>query len=774
MVPYITGKSNKILAFIGLRASLFLVLLMIPVLLVNAQETTQRKKIPVAFLDKFVNETKFKKAEKLFDDLAYTEAKILYEELYASSYNADKVVRRLADCYRLTGDTEKAERMYSQVVKTDSVSVNDFFNYAQVLRSNGKYDESVEWMKKFNVMNSGDSRGISYAQSDNFIKEILARPEICTLKLFTEINSPYSDFGAFLFNRKIVFASGRNTGMTFEDKYAWDNKPFLDLFYAVKTDTGGYLIFPYSKKINSRYHEGPACLTDDGLTMYFTRNNFANGHRKNSSKGINNLRIFKCTFSGEEISTPTDLPFNSDEYSVGHPSLDEKNQRLYFASDMPGGMGGSDIYYVTVNNDGTYGNPVNLGNKVNTEGNELFPFWHPAGVLFFSSNGQVGLGGLDIFMAEPDASGTFTRVENMGVPINSRQDDFSFFLDKEQKNGFISSNRPGGQGDDDIWSFSLNKPVYLRIPVRVIVNDKETDKTVPGSVVRITDGEGKIYAQGITGQDGVISFMAEPDKEYKVAVQAEKYLPNTDPISTMSITDSKEISSVIKIEKDPGFMIKCLITDRNTLLPLKGAEILIIDKKNNSQVADFKTGDDGLFSKPLTGSRLNDELYYEIKLKCEGYLDKSFAYYKKLTAPGEILLNEELDLKMDKIEVGTDLAKIIDIKPIYFDLGKSDIRPDAAVELDKIVQVMNDNPNMIIELRSHTDSRGDDASNLRLSDKRAKASAQYIISKGIDPSRINGKGYGETMLLNKCGNGIKCTEEEHQQNRRTEFIIVKM
>ncbi len=723
---------------------------------------------------KILNESKLRKAELLYDHFAYTEAIGLYEVLYAANFDKALATKRLAECYRHTEATDKAEIMYAAIVASDTAKAEDIYNYAQMLRSNGKYEQSVQWMEKFHYMSGIDSRGIMYSQSKDFIKTISTAPENCKLKLAAELNSVYSDFGAFSQNNKIVFVSARDVEMTIQNKYAWDEKPFLNIYSTTKTDSGLTPIVAYGKKINSKFHDGPACFAKDGVTMYFTRNNFLNGRKTNSSKGINNLKILKCTILGAKITELVDLPFNSSEYSVGHPSIDEINHRLFFASDMPGGRGGTDIYYVEMNSDGSYGTPVNIGSPVNTEGDELFPFYHESGILFFSSNGQVGLGGLDIFVAEPDENGEFKKVANLGIPLNSKSDDFSFFLDQQQKFGFIASNRPNGMGDDDIYSFQLFRPVYFRIPVKVIARDKETNDGIAGSTIKVLDQDGKIYFEGVTASDGSVFFVSEPDKDFKIMAVADQYLDNSLSFSTRNMNEAKEVSLVVSLEKNPGFTLVCLITDRSTGKPLSNVQIIINDKKTNFQLIDYTTGEEGGFKKPLPESRMNDELYYEVKIKCEGYLDKSLAYYKKLTNPGEILLHEELDLKMDKIEVGTDLAKIIDIKPIYFDLGKSNIRPDAAVELDKIVQVMKDNQNMVIELRSHTDSRGDDASNMKLSDKRAKSSAQYIISKGIESTRIYGKGYGESMLLNSCGNGVKCTEEEHQINRRTEFIIIKM
>lgn len=723
---------------------------------------------------KFLNESKLKKAESLFQNFAYSEAIVIYNELYAANYMQNTVVDRLAECYRHTGATIEAEKMYAQLVAIDTVSAEDVYNYAQMLRSNGKYEESVKWMEKFHSMAGDDSRGKMYAQSEDFIKAILDKPENCKLELVAELNTEYSDFGAFKLNNEIVFASARNPEMTIQNKYAWDGKPFLDIYYTIKSDTGYAPIKAFGKKINSKFHEGPACIAKDGVTMYFTRNNYYNGKRTNSSKGVNNLKLLKCTIQGEEISDIVDLPFNSNEYSVGHPTLDENKRRLFFASDMPGGKGGTDIYYVDMNQDGSYGTPINLGSTVNTEGNEMFPFYHESGILFFSSDGQVGLGGLDIFAAEPDDDGQYKKVNNMGVPLNSKRDDFSFYLDQQQKFGYIASNRPNGIGDDDIYSFELFRPVYFRIPVKIIAQDKETGIGIAGSLIKVVDETGNLYSKAIASADGSNTFLTEPDKDFKILVTADKYLDNNLSFSTKKINDAKEIVEIVPLEKNPGFQLVCFITDRKTGVALANVRIGIKDIKTGLLVIDYTTGEEGGFRKPLTECKINDELYYEVTIKCEGYLEKSLAYYKKLTLPGEILLHEELDLKMDKIELGTDLAKIIDIKPIYFDLGKFNIRPDAATELDKIVQVMKDNPNMVIELRSHTDSRGDDASNMKLSDKRAKSSAQYVISKGIEASRINGKGYGESMLLNKCGNGVKCTEEEHQINRRTEFIIIKM
>jgi outer membrane protein OmpA-like peptidoglycan-associated protein len=439
---------------------------------------------------------------------------------------------------------------------------------------------------------------------------------------------------------------------------------------------------------------------------------------------------------------------------------------------MPGGFGGTDIYRITRDNAGMWGAPENLGNIINTEGNEMFPFIHEDGLFFFASDGHPGLGGLDVFVTQL-SNGKFAPTQNLGMPINSSHDDFSFIMNRQKTSGYFSSNRGGGKGNDDIYSYHILKPFLFGKQIKGTAKDKDGN-VLANTRIELLDENNQPKFVVITKEDGSYVFDVEESKTYYLTGTKEKYF---DGKNTVNTNDNNNILIVdLILEKDPGFSLMAKITDYKTGASLDNVKIKITDENGNK--TEFVTPADGIYLSPITGKKLNDNLFYKIELSKQGYVSKTLEFRKKLEKPGIVDLTESLDLSLGKIELGTDVGKLVSINPIYFDVNKSNIRPDAAIELDKIVKIMNEYPVMVLELGSHTDCRSPKAYNLSLSDKRAKASAAYIVSKGIKKDRIYGKGYGESKLKNKCAcegpQPSPCTEEEHQQNRRTEFIIVKL
>jgi outer membrane protein OmpA-like peptidoglycan-associated protein/tetratricopeptide (TPR) repeat protein len=726
-----------------------------------AQEKVNESGKPLAF----INKLKLEKARLLYDHLAYSHAVSLYEELAVSDYKTKEVFPRLGDCYQNLSNTEKAEIWYSKAVKLDSIEPIYYYKYAQVLRSNGKYEESEIWLKRFSELNKTDSRVKNLTDDKNLVEKLNTQKSFYKVKELKNLNSKFADFGAVQLGNKIVFTSGRTENLLVGTYYAWNNNPFLDL-YVYDSSALKDNIKQYSKSINTKFHEGPVCFANDNKTLYFTRDNYYKGKRSYNKKGTTCLMIFKADLVNGIWGNITPLPFNNKEYSVGHPAVSPDGKRLYFASDMPGSVGGSDIYYVDILGDNQYGIPVNLGTTVNTEGNEMFPFVTISG-LFYSSDGITGLGGLDIFFSHQAANGTWAKPINLGAPINSQKDDFSFFQNSDNRSGFFASNRPGGTGDDDIYAFTLNQLVLKG----TVLDTTDKKQPLEKAEVFLLNSLGEVIDKSETDKNGDYTFDVAFDNTYKVKAGKAGYIENSKSVSTMGAAGG-EILQNINIGKDKPFMLLGTISDKKTGLKLKDVELTVIDTLKKALILDVKTTEDGAFSTKLEKVQMKSHLVYQIILRKAGYLAKTLVLDHYISNY-ETNVNEFLEISMDKIAVGADIGKLLNINPIYFDLGKWDIRADAAAELDKIVQAMKDNPTVVIELGSHTDSRGSGQSNLELSDKRAKASAGYIISMGIDSNRIYGKGYGETRLINRCKDGVKCTEQEHAQNRRTEFKVVK-
>ena len=494
-----------------------------------------------------------------------------------------------------------------------------------------------------------------------------------------EVNTKYSDFGVSYYQGDAIFASSRPTDNA--SKNNWTNgQPYLDLYRGAITPEGEIVDPQDFKGLDTKYHESNAVFTKDGKTVYFTRNNYYNKQYGKDSLGWNNLKLFRADVDAEgQWINEMPLPFNNDNYSVGHPALSPDEKTLYFTSDMPGSMGQTDIFKCSVGADGSYGAPMNLGSQVNTYGREMFPYVSESGKLYFSSDGRGGNGGLDVYVVP--ANNTSVIPLNLGSPINSAQDDFSFIINEQTKNGYFSSNRIGGKGDDDIYYFDeLNAPdMKCAQVITGVARDKDSGALLPNTLVTLYKGTQKEESV-LTGADGSYRFdKADCETSYKVEATRAYY-----------------------------------------------------------------KGDEKSFT---TSDQADLELQMDLALTPD----------KDALAKGQ---------ELDRCQYALD-----NINTIYFDLDKYAIRPDAAIELEKIVKVMNKCTDITIEARSHTDSRASDQYNQTLSQNRAQSTVDYIVSRGIDKSRITAKGYGETELVNKCSNGVKCSEAEHQVNRRTEFVI---
>jgi outer membrane protein OmpA-like peptidoglycan-associated protein len=731
--------------------TLFLVLLIVP-----------------AFL--FAQNGLRKRADKSFDRLAYVKAAGLYQRLVSKKAN-DRDYERLGDCYRLMGQAGRSETWYGKVAMGATPTPTSLLHYAEALRANGKYAESESWMSKYFAVRGDDKRAQLYVSNAQYFETLKAQQPYFSL-VNLDVNTPQSDFGTAFYNGNVIFASSRMVKVSVKNVHTWNEMPFLNL-YVANRDAQGNLskVISLNEKLNTRYHEGPACFSTDGKVLYFTRNNYFKKKFRKDSKGINNLKIFRATNSNGTWQEEN-LSINSDEFSVGHPALSPDGKYLYFVSDMPGGKGTTDIYRVQINADASLGTPENLGDGINTEGREMFPFLDTEGNLFFSSEGQVGLGGLDVFYAANDRKNGFGKVTNVGLPVNSSSDDFALVLDATGHSGYFSSNREGGKGDDDIYALTLVRPFKTTYLVKGIAKDKASGAPLASTNVMLNDDDGNIVGSVLTDETGAYQFEIDPGKHYQLDGMKDKYFLGTADFNLAQNADVTEIVKDVILEKDPGLSLLVSIADKATNKSLQNVKIKITD--NFTGKIDSTLSPDGNFRLPIAGKTIGGRLSYNISIEKQGYLTRSVTYNAPIEKEGEVKVEE----KLDPISVGLDLAKIIDIKPIYFDLGKSVIRPDAAIELDKIVKVMNENPAMIVELGSHTDCRGSAASNMSLSDRRAKASAEYIKKRITNPERIYGKGFGESILTNdcKCEGAVKstCPEDVHQKNRRTEFKIIKM
>lgn len=706
------------------------------------------------------------KANKYYGLQAYAEAIPFYEKAIRNDSNNKFILSNLGDCYRNTNNTKGQIMCYNRLVRTGKAEPIHKFYLGQALMQSGEYERAKPILEDF----TADARGKMMAKGLVDVKRFSKNED--AYKITKEgFNSDDNDFSAVNYrDNNIVFASSRRKTKWINKEHGWTNNQYLNLFVTRKNPTGAYIPPQlFMKDLQSKFNDGPVCFSKDYTMVYFTRNG-SKGKTAKSKDGTYKLRLLEAKINANGFEKITEFPYNNAEYNCAHPSISADGNTLYFASDMQGTMGGMDIWMSKKGADGKWGKPENLGDKVNTPGNEIFPFITENNILYFSSNGHEGIGGLDIYETKIKEDKA-TRVYNMGTPVNSKYDDFAYNLSTDGKNGYLSSNRDKGGLNDDVYSVSVLREVKRGKGVKIITKDKANGEPLANTAIEI-NGE-----KFTTNEKGEYETVIEEDTKYVLAASRDKYTNLKDSITTLSSPED-DFTKELLMAKIPNFSLLAFVTDAKTNKAIEGVKVTIKDLYANKPFDTYTTPTNGEYKKPLEGKKIGDKLIYEVKLEKEGYLSKMVNFTYDLTKEGEVLMNNTISLTLGKVEVGMDLAKMIDIKPIYFDLGKANIRKDAAMELDKVVAVMKQYPTMVIELGSHTDCRSSAASNLKLSDKRAKASAAYIVSKGVEKARIYGKGYGESKLLNGCAcEGAvkpKCSEEEHQKNRRTEFIIVKV
>lgn len=697
-----------------------------------------------------------RKGDKTYEAMAYQNA-ITYYEKYLSKKSSNDVKIKLANSYRLTNNLTVAEKLYSEVVTFPESKPIDMFYYGKILMSGGKYKDAVNWFEKYLTVEKDDFVAecmLSSCKSiDKFKQDTLAYA-IVKAKM-PDVNSA---FGQVKYGDGIVFSADK-TIKNSANESGWTGRSYLDLYYS-KKDTSGNWVNPQALKgeINGAFHEGPATFNKTQNVVYFTRSNYSKKHKlKKSSMNENNLKIFRAELINDKWTDLEMLPFNSDEYSCGHPALSADGKVLYFISDMPGGLGGTDIYRVTVDSS-QYSTPINLGPQVNTPGNEMFPFVHPDGTLYFSSDSRDNMGGLDVFETTCSRTTCLTS-ENMNYPINTTKDDFAITFNDDKKSGFLSSNR---DSLDAIYEVKKMEPTFT-LQGRVYL--KENKDPVADAIIELLNTETNTKEILKTSGKGDYIIKLKPGSKYRVTSAKEGFINETAAINILTAGKKKTemFTADFMLDEVPTAMLSGKIFLKGTNELIDGATVELVNTETKKKEI-LTSGVDGK---------------YKIKLEYKKkYLVKSFKEgYFTITTPISISAisakkNETFtaDFMLDKIE----MEKAFVLDNIYYDLGKWNIKPNAAKELDRFVTFLNQNPKINVEVSSHTDSRAKDQFNLTLSQKRAKSVVDYLISKGIDPKRMESKGYGETKLLNTCGNGVKCTEEQHQQNRRTEFKVLKI
>lgn len=713
-----------------------------------------------------------KKADQLYNELSYIQAADYYKSLVKTDSPTEINMRRLAECYFKIYDFEKAEQAYKNLNTkfASTITENDLINYLQCLKYNQKYTEVQLVLKQIEQKRKDNIILKHHTNNQNYVKDLKEDSAAYKVTNVETLNTENSEFSPVFFNKNqaVLFASNRRNTSGRNKTFSWDDSYFIDVYTSEKKDSLKFTsTTTMAKTVSSLYHDGPASLSADEKTVYLTKSNIITKKVKGALVNVVNLKLYILTKDKDgKLSEPVSFPYNSDDYSLGHATVTKDGSRMYFVSDMPGGLGQTDLY-LSENVNGQWQKPENLGQAINTEGREMFPYVHEDGTLFFSTDGRAGLGGLDLYFTVP-AMDAYFEPQSLGYPMNSNYDDFGFALNEDLKTGYFSSNRAGGKGKDDIYFFRAKEPL-MGVTLSGIVFDESNKEKINNAWVYLLDKNKLVIDSAKVNDKAEFSFVInDPSKEYFVGAKERiKYYDRLIPLGKLQTGDNKKDIGLF-----PKYKLIDQITDAKTKAPVEGVKTTLIDKATN-QPKTYITDATGTFTDIIKGKKTGDKLQFSIKYEKEGYITVEKNYDITLD------VNTVIDLKetMQKLEIGADIAKVIQVNPIYFDLGKSNIRKDAATELDKIVKVMQENPTMTIELGSHTDCRSTKAYNMSLSDKRAKASAAYIVSKGIAKNRIVGKGYGESKLINgcECEGTVKstCSEEEHQANRRTEFLITK-
>tara|TARA_R110002051_G_scaffold70772_1_gene127536 strand:- start:95793 stop:97745 length:1953 start_codon:yes stop_codon:yes gene_type:complete len=494
---------------------------------------------------------KAKNAREDFKNYAYAEAIESYENLVKEGYTSEEIYKNLGDAYYQKADYNAAAHWYEQLFALPNSTIDSeyYYKYAQTLKSNGNYTASDMWMQKYSDANRTDIRATKFTQNKNYLEKIKANSSRYDIDNLS-INSKAADFAPSFFGEQLIFSTARDTGRIVRSLHKWNNKPFTNLYSATPDASGTFATAEkLSKKLNKRTHESSTVFTKDGTTVYFTRNNSKNGRFARDKTGLSRLKIYRAYLKNNEWEDIVELPFNSDDYSVAHPSLSADEKKLYFASDMPGTYGQSDIFVVDINEDGSFGVPKNLGNVINTESRETFPFVTNENVLYFASDGHPGLGGLDIFATKIDDLKALYIV-NVGEPVNSLQDDFSFIIDEASRKGFFTSSRDGGIGSDDIYSFTENEKIVLRCNPKVegTVKDNETGEPIVGAKITMHNSKGEAIANTVSEKDGLFYMQSScVDGDFILKASTPEYENGE---NKLVILNSKDVNGIeIKLSK---------------------------------------------------------------------------------------------------------------------------------------------------------------------------------------------------------------------------------
>ncbi len=709
---------------------------------------------------------KLKKADRFFEARKHKEAIELYQEVLAKNDLPDVKVK-LADAYRKILDYANAEHWYSQAVASPDVNPLAFYYYARILQYNNKCNEAEQWYQQYLRLRPYDARKKQLQRACAYADELMKKNTNVYSIHLGEFNSPSSDFGPAFYKNGLVFASVGNHGY-FDLQFVEIKKQQQAIEYGQRQR--------FSDKLRSQYHDAMVTFNADFTEVFLTRS------RKNELtelKEFKPLEIVRAQNVNDSTwSALESLPFNSNDYSVAHPALTPDGNRLFFSSNMPGGFGGRDLYF-SEKIDGQWGMPINLGPYINTEGDELFPYYQ-GNRLYFASDGQLGLGGMDLFYTQDLSNGDWSEVENLGAPINSPYDDYGIVIQSNGQLGYFTSNRPGGAGSDDIYSFVQNQSQIVLEFVNAANNQALTEVAITqtdGTSVFVKKEANQAFINLIGGQ--CVNFTFEL-KGYNAAIKE------------ICATQEGQQKITIRLRREITHLVGQVL-DQNTNQPISGVNLKLEGKDCGTL---FITSDvNGKYDIPL-----KEECCYQIRAEKNNFFTQNvtepvctegiygaiekniylqpFTVPKETATPKAVASVVKTDFAPEEVKNFTRSAKnyengsIAYLLNLYYDSGHASVRKEALPELEKLLRLLQDNPNLIVEISSHTDSRGDARYNQKLSQRRADAVSSWLVQRGIKKERLVAIGYGENKLINPCEIEEDCSEEAHQMNRRTEFRVL--
>lgn len=736
------------------------------------------------------------KATRLFDQGAFSEAGRLYEKVLEKDSGNWLAINNLAHCYRMEKRYTKARNYFRKTLAFSDPASSNHYHFAEMQFLLGQYDSATTYLQKYLLAVPSDSVAASLLHRIGSVKQFNQNAdfELVTLR---GINSPFADFSPVVHNAGLVFTTERKSDAGSEE-FAIEVKPFTNLYYAPfsnERQTSFWSPTPFSKQLSSPFHDGPACFSSSGNEVFFTqvRRDYRGKDR------LNTMKIFVAHRSGDQWSKPESLPFNSDEWSVGHPCLANGDSTLIFSSNMPGSAGGMDLF-ISRRVGGDWSAPLLAGGGVNTAGNEVFPHVH-GGYLYFSSDGHAGYGGLDLFRVHLDSLGY--PPQNLYTPVNSAWDDISITFVNEHK-AYFSSDRPGGMGRDDIYGLERIAPPEVHREISGILEYDNQPAAQTGLLLR--DLNGKLLQRATTNHLGKftlnylhakVPYVLEIDASdpamvpkysiYLLNAQQQKVkkisagddgtfrfelLPpdDHDNLELLDVADVSLLSVDIR-----GQLFRSETGDYNERI-----EILLVDEKGNvlSRTTARRNGqflfkhlfpdDQYIFRLLADNPNLKMAILNEEGRLLEVVERENDQYIYRRIKPGEevLTLTDEADRTM-RVTPDDQFT----IPNIYYDLDAWQLNSAAKQQLNRLAEILRRNTAVKVHIMSHTDSRASDAYNQRLSEQRAQEVVRYLRSLQIENARLSATGYGESKLINHCRNEVPCSEDEHARNRRTEFAF---